>query len=1148
MNKKLYTLCAIAAAFVLAGCQKENNEEATTYVGPTHTVTFTAEKMIDTKTAIDTEGNGVVSYKWIEGDEERMEILEFYTGEKDGEIVTKTNTGTITGMTLSNNGRSATFTAEFSGEEAPETLLYYQAAYAGAFSNNHNPKIPAAQSPLPATFDPAADVLVSDTFDGGRSATSFIFNMTRKASVNKMTLKGLTPGEVISTVTFESDKQHAATYSLLNNSYSGDGKKLTFTFTANNTVPANGEFPVYFTTAPVENATFTVSVTTDQNKYRKTSSKTITLATGSVRRFGVDLSGSVVPDGRAFTLVEDVSNLVIGSDVVIATNGSNDIAMSTTQNENNRGETEATKSGTGYTTIMVTDAVQIFTLTNGTTSGTYAFRCNNGGSLAGQYIYAASSSKNWLRTQANLDANASWTIKISNKEATITAQGENTRNVLQYNASSSIFACYASASQQNVYLYQATGLPASELSFTNDSYTFTLGDSDYTSFTGQSLNNPNSISDITWTSSNTSLATVSDGDITWVPNATGTTTITATFAGDDFFGAGSASYTITVNPAAGHGESAEDPFSVSEVLTFVNGLSSTPTTDEYYVSGIISRIANNGEFSTSFGNATFYISDDGSSSSDEFEAYRVLYLGNRKWQNGDMQIAVGDEVVVCGRLTVYNTQVETLAQTGENAYNGYLVSLEKAPYFNATLSSDSIAAEGGDITLSIDSNTSWTVTVTGSASLSANSGSNSDSVTITIPQNNNGTTYTLSFTATGVSPTPEDLVITQNAYVNLVSATATFTGKKSGGMTGVQAEQIGVRRNVTATVSSGLADTSNDHIRVYKNNTLTLSVPSGAYITGIEFIGVSGNPVSGFGNVVGLTTSGNDGSWSGYAQSVTFTASVAQVRLAKILVTYSIDEEDLAYDTPVIDVTSDNPMSLSNTSGSASITYIIEDAPDGAVLTSVTKNASWITNVNYSTSGSVTFDFAAQAIGAAARSTILVLKYTGATDVTVTVDQAAGPSSSGTQDYTTVWTASSGALGTGIGSGTISTTVSGSSSTQSWDYTRTLISGSSYTGWGNNCIQVGKNGGVENLTLTTSNIPGTIKSVSVECASYQGKHNVSITVGGNTYLASTATPTWSNNSTGTKTGTGTSSGNITISFTGGTRALYIKSVTVVYNN
>lgn len=140
---------------------------------------------------------------------------------------------------------------------------------------------------------------------------------------------------------------------------------------------------------------------------------------------------------------------------------------------------------------------------------------------------------------------------------------------------------------------------------------------------------------------------------------------------------------------------------------------------------------------------------------------------------------------------------------------------------------------------------------------------------------------------------------------------------------------------------------------------------------------------------------------------------------------------------------------------------------------------------------------------------------------------------------TWTWTASSGALGSGIGSGTIT------ANDISWTYKRTLVSGTSYTGWTSNCIQLGKNGGVENLTLSTSDIPGTITKVSVECSSYNNAHKVSISVGGTTYLSSTATAKWTTVSA--KEGTGTSSGEIVISFTGGSRALYIKSITVEYS-
>ncbi len=71
------------------------------------------------------------------------------------------------------------------------------------------------------------------------------------------------------------------------------------------------------------------------------------------------------------------------------------------------------------------------------------------------YLYAASSGSNYLKTQSQNDANGVWTISISNEgAASIVAQGSNTRNVMQYNNGSSLFACYSSASQNPVYLYE----------------------------------------------------------------------------------------------------------------------------------------------------------------------------------------------------------------------------------------------------------------------------------------------------------------------------------------------------------------------------------------------------------------------------------------------------------------------------------------------------------------------------------------------------------------------------------------------------------------------------------------------------------------------------------------------------------------------
>lgn len=101
---------------------------------------------------------------------------------------------------------------------------------------------------------------------------------------------------------------------------------------------------------------------------------------------------------------------------------------------------------------------------------------------------------------------------------------------------------------------------------------------------------------------------------------------------------------------------------------------------------------------------------------------------------------------------------------------------------------------------------------------------------------------------------------------------------------------------------------------------------------------------------------------------------------------------------PVINVTTDNPMAVENTAGSHTIQYTI-DNPTTATLTATT-TADWISNINYATSGQVTFDVAAQGSGAAARSGVITLSYTGAPDVQVTVNQAAGAGGSTTKTFT----------------------------------------------------------------------------------------------------------------------------------------------------
>ena len=147
----------------------------------------------------------------------------------------------------------------------------------------------------------------------------------------------------------------------------------------------------------------------------------------------------------AWQLVTDASTLKVDDQIVIVAKDSN-VALSTTQGNNNRGQAAVTK-GDGIVTFG--DDVQVITLEAGTKEGTFGFNVGNG------YLYAASSSSNYLRTQTTNNDNGSWLITITNGVTSVIAQGTYTRKMMQYNEQSSIFACYATDKpQKSIEIYK----------------------------------------------------------------------------------------------------------------------------------------------------------------------------------------------------------------------------------------------------------------------------------------------------------------------------------------------------------------------------------------------------------------------------------------------------------------------------------------------------------------------------------------------------------------------------------------------------------------------------------------------------------------------------------------------------------------------
>ena len=104
---------------------------------------------------------------------------------------------------------------------------------------------------------------------------------------------------------------------------------------------------------------------------------------------------------------------------------------------------------------------------------------------------------------------------------------------------------------------------------------------------------------------------------------------------------------------------ADNPFNVAAALEYINNLGADVESDrDVYIKGKVVTVTE--EYSTNFGNGTFYISDDGTNK-NQFYVYRAMYLGNKKFANGNTQIQEGDEVIICGRVVNYRgTTPETV--------------------------------------------------------------------------------------------------------------------------------------------------------------------------------------------------------------------------------------------------------------------------------------------------------------------------------------------------------------------------------------------------------------------------------------------------------------------------------------------------------
>lgn len=208
--------------------------------------------------------------------------------------------------------------------------------------------------------------------------------------------------------------------------------------------------------------------------------------------------------------------------------------------------------------------------------------------------------------------------------------------------------------------YQTAGKTDVELSFPEASYQADIAEGT-SSFSAPTATANPAVTGITYSSSNTAVATVNEttGAVTLVKR--GTTTITATFAGDQTYNRASASYTLTVTNSNGNDGSEAKPFTVEEAL---EETPATGTSENYYIKGIVSGFYGD-DIMDDGSNYRYYISDDGTKT-NQLLVYKGKGLNDVAF-TAATDLEIGDEVVILGGLTTYNS-------TKEIAAGNYIVS------------------------------------------------------------------------------------------------------------------------------------------------------------------------------------------------------------------------------------------------------------------------------------------------------------------------------------------------------------------------------------------------------------------------------------------------------------------------------------------
>ena len=456
MKKLVYTLSVIAA--LLSSCVKSADEQTIVEKSTTISVEVTPEQ---SRTYVDND-----NIFWSPTGEQ-VDIIYF------NDISTSSSrrqTASHQNYTLTDN--RIEFTADITATDGATTYTFgafYPYVYKYSTSSI-NLTVPQEQTPTLTSYDPKADIMVSENpvvTQGVPSKISFTF--ARMVALAKMTLVGIGKGEKIEKVVFSSPAKPAGAVDFKVHEQGTVEKAKWYnnyediTLNLENRV-ATGEDTVWFVTIPTDlsGTSFTVTVITDKFNYTKTvdlAGKTLNFERADIAQFRVkELVKAEKP--KAYKLLTNIKELTAGDEFVLCNKSSaSSVAKLLSATPNGSSYLSYSSSFTinsdNTITELPADGV-VFTVENGAIDGTFAFNSANG------YLcnnYDAVNYTNVLTFSNTKNEYSSWSVNLGDYNVIKIFNEATSRYVNNYTSSSRFQLSYSASS---IYMWYVNGQAAEE--------------------------------------------------------------------------------------------------------------------------------------------------------------------------------------------------------------------------------------------------------------------------------------------------------------------------------------------------------------------------------------------------------------------------------------------------------------------------------------------------------------------------------------------------------------------------------------------------------------------------------------------------------------------------------------------------------------